>query len=460
MKKTLLLAFVSMFAMQAQAATQDLIDSVKNGDTNAVLDLLTKGEDVNGTDASGTTALHYAVAYDNDQMTNILLSFGADLNKANNKGWTPLKIAEKKDLKKVSPILAQYNQTADIKVIEPVKESATKAVQAVKDVPAQAAQAAEVKAVAVVEEVKKEAIPQVAAPAFEAKEPAAKVEEVVEIAKADVAEAPVVAVVQEKAEIVKNPVATVAQEKAEIATQTANIENAVAKVESIQNEQMEVIEQAAQAVIDAKSAQTRAEAEAEIMANELKQLRAEKAELEAKLAQSEKAKAKLTEEKQEAKAEVKAEPKAEAKAEPKAEAKAEVKKEVATVKLPPKPVKPVLQKKPVYKAPQPIVKKVEIKPSTMVEGINAGDEEIVYCLDYLGNGESDNMKRAAGYFAASASISEARYKEIVDKANNFFMSAGDEGLTKRDNECSLVITPKDREKQNQIVRSMNKSVGY
>ena len=137
---------------------------------------------------------------------------------------------------------------------------------------------------------------------------------------------------------------------------------------------------------------------------------------------------------------------------------AEVKKEVA--KAEPKPVKPVLAKKPVTKAPEPIVKKAVIRPSTLVEGIYAGDEEIVYCLDYLGNGENENMKRAAGHFAASASISEPRYKQIVDKAENFFNKASDTEIERLDSECSKIITPRESDKQNQIVRSMNKAVGY
>lgn len=431
MRKTLLLAFVSMFAMQAQAATQDLIDSVKKNDVSAVLKLLNNGEDVNGTDASGTTALHYAVAYDNDMMTGVLLSRGADLNKANNKGWTPLKIAEKKDLKKVTPVLEQYKQVMQKIAVVPVNAEVQNTVEAAKEAPAEAVQAAEVKAVAVVEEAKAvvpQAVPAaaVALPVVQAKEPEVKVAEVVEVKKAVVAE----------------PVVAVVDDKEKIANQTANIENAVAKIENNQDEQIDVMEQAAQAVIDARSAQTKAEAEAKIMANEVKQLKAEKAELEAKLAESIKAQNKPTEIK------------------PEAVAKVEQKKEKVKTKPVPKPVKPVLQKKPVYKAPQPIVKKIEVKPSTMVEGINAGDEEIVYCLDYLGNGENDNMKRAAGYFAASASISEARYKEIVDKANSFFMKADDIDMTRRDNDCSVVITPKDKDKQNQIVRSINKSVGY
>ena len=399
MKRTLLLAFVSMFAMQAHAATQDLINSVKKGDASAVMMLLNNGENVNGTDAGGTTALHYAVAYDNAEITQILLSYGADLTVANAKGWTPLKIAEKKDLKQVTPILVQYlqlqKQTQD--KAEQVSEAATEVAATVADAQNQATEATN------------EAVQETTNNAGEV---------VVQATEAVVEE-------------VKNEAADNAE--AQAAAENENTAN------STPNDYQAALEQATQAVIDARNAQTQAEAETKIMAEELKQLKARNAELEAQISGANKTDEKATEAKAE---ETKT---AENTANSKSEAKA---------------VKPVLQKKPAYKAPQTIVKKVEIKPSTMVEGIYAGDEEIVYCLDYLGNDENDNMKRAAGYYAASASISEERYQQIVDKANTFFINAGDAAIAVRDTECSKIITPSDRDKQNQIVRSMNKSVGY
>lgn len=397
MKKTLLLAFVSMFAMQAHAATQDLINSVKKGDVPGVLSLLNNGEDVNGTDAGGTTALHYAVAYDNPEITQILLSYGADLTAANAKGWTPLKIAEKKELKHVTPILVQYLQLQKQEQKGEVKAVVTETVAAVEEIPVKVNE---------------------------------KVAEAVENSSS--------AVVETNSDV-QSPALAQAAEVME------------ADVEESQKYQ-KMLDLATQAVIDARSEKNQAETQAKILADELKQVKAEKAELEAKLAEKDAVKT-------EVKSEAKFEPEPKPEPEQKEETKAEVKETVA-VKPAPKQVKPVLQKKPVYKTPQPIVKKVVIKPSTLVEGIYAGDEEIVYCLDYLGNGENDNLKRAAGYFAASASIGEARYKQIVDKANTYFMNAGDADMTARDTECSKIITPSNHDKQNQIVRSINKSVGY
>ena len=417
MKKTLLFAFVSLFAMQAQASTQDLIDSVKNNNLPVLIKLLNDGEDVNGADERGATALHYAVLRDNAEITQALLSHGADVNAASNTGWTPLKIAQKKDLKNVTPVLVQYLQLQKQNQSEKTVAVVKKEIAEVKDIPAQTAEAVAAESMAVVETVKQ--IP-----------------------------------LDTENVIVEKSVAVINAVKPETApVKAAVVEEKEVKVEEsakAEDNYQEILNEATQAVIDARSEKTKVEAENKILADELKKVKEEKAELEAKLAEKNKTEAKAN-----------AKP-TEAKAEPKKEVvsakPAEVKKEVA--KAEPKPVKPVLAKKPVAKSPEPIVKKAVIKPSTMVEGIYAGDEEIVYCLDYLGNGENEIMKRAAGHFAASASVSEPRYKQIVDKAGNFYTRASDIEIARRDSECSKIITPKEKDKQNQILRSMNKAVGY
>lgn len=405
MKKALLLAFVSMFAMQAHASTEELIGSVKSNNFPKVLELLNNGENVNEADASGTTALHYAVAYDNAEITQVLLSYGADLTKANNKGWTPLKIAEQKDLKNVTPVLVQYlqlqKQNQEEKAVtennEPAEKQVVESIEVVQAVPASDENAPAVEKVVVSETVES---------------------------------APVVQNAEDKAETVAN------------ATQEAPV--------ITMSEYQNMVNEAQSQIVAAKEAQAQAENSVNALNDEIAKIKAEKEALAKALAEERESKAK-TESKESA--EKTDAPKTE---ESKAEnqpAKAE-----KAVKKEPKAVKPILHKKPTYKAPQP--KKVVVKPSAMVDGIYAGDEEIVYCLDYLGNGDEENMKRAAGHFAASVSISEPRYKQIVDKANEFFLKAGDEEMNKRNDECSKIIFPADKNKQNLIIRSMNKSVGY
>ena len=435
MKKTLLLAFVSMFAMQAHASTDELINSVKSNNIPKVLELFSNGEDPNGINEQGNTALHYAVAMDNADMTQILLSYGADISVANLKGWTPLKIAEKKDLKNVTPVLVQYLQLQKNK--QELAEFSDNIENNIENAPAEAVAIMQEKIVEVMPQAVTEAVNEPVAPENVPAEAVAVVQEqVVEEVPQAVTEAagePVapenvpaeaVAVVQEQVvEEVPQAVTEAAGEM--VAPENTPVENVQEQSQEEQEAQkaefQKIIDQFSQAAIEAKNAQDLAEAQNKELSDELSKLRAEKAELEKQLAQKE------------------------------TESKA---------KAASKPVKPILNKKPAYKAPAPVAKKVVIKPSSMVDGIYAGDEEIVYCLDYLGNGENDNMKRAAGYYAASVSISEARYKQIVDKANDFYTKAEADNMTKRDNECSKIITPSDKSKQNIIVRSMNKSVGY
>ncbi|MBR1600982.1 MAG: ankyrin repeat domain-containing protein [Alphaproteobacteria bacterium] len=422
MKKTLLLAFVSMFALQAHASTQELIDSVKNNNISRVLELLNNQENPNGANEQGNTALHYAVALDNADMTQVLLSYGADLNYTNAKGWTPLKIAEKKDLKKVTPVLVQYLQ---LQKQANVNVQTAPVIEAVKEVVVQQAP----------EQVK---------------------EEIIQVENKTINN--IQAQADNIANQVKTSTAVVAEEVAVKKTpnsmqeHTPNAEKQVEIPTITESQYTDMMKQAATIVAEEKNAREQAEQKVVALQNELMKTIAEREELKNTLANKDKLETKTVIKKEEKKAEEK---KADAK--PVVKEKAE---KVVNKKPTPQLVKPVLKKKPSYHAPQPIVKKVVLTPSSMVDGIYTGDEEIVYCLDYLGNGENDNMKMAAGYFAASASISEARYKQIVDKANEFFIKANAEDMTKRDNECSKVITPKDTAKQNQIVRSINKSVGY
>lgn len=405
MKKILLSAFVSMLAMQAQASTQELISGVKNNNLPEVLKMLAEGEDVNGVNEQGNTALHYAVALDNADMTQALLSYGADLNLANSKGWTPLKIAEKKDLANVTPVLVKY-----LGLQGTAKETTSEVVEKI----------AEVK--------------NVGDTVSSVKEKAADAKEIVEESVVEV-----VSVVENSPKVVETEVVKSVVE--------AVSEDNTAKSDTPRRDEMIVImERAADVINQAKTAQNKAEEEAKQLADELKKVKEEKADLEAKLSTVSKDK-------------VEKKPDMKHKKFEKPKFRKDVKKTPAK-KAAPKPVKPSLKKKPVYKAPAPEVKKVILKPSAMVNGIYAGDEEIIYCLDYFGNGENEGMKRAAGYFAASASVSEPRYKEIVDMVYSYYSGASEEQLKVRDKQCSEVITPKDREKQNQIIRSMNKAVGY
>ena len=396
MKKSLLFAFVMLFSAQANASLPELIDGVKNNNKEAVLQLLNAGENVNAVNEQGNSALHYAVALNNAEMAEILLRYGADMNISNAQGWTPLKIVEKKKVEDVAAVL--HNALA--KTAAPVAPAPTPV-----SVPAPVA-------------------PTVAPAPTPAPAPAPVAPTVAPAPTADKnisdAETARLYAIMEKA---RAAVIDAKQQQQELAQQNTKLLE-TAKVLQIQNEiltkrllKYEAEERAA------KEAELKAQKEAEEAAAKAKKAAEEAAEKAKKAAEEAAEKAKKAAE--EAKAKL-------------AARKAELEKN----------------------APKPVAKKPVFKPrkSEINNNIYAGDEEIIYCLTYLGNGENTGMRRAAGFFAASAGINEARYNQIAQMSDTFFSQSAPEVLEKRSDECAKIITPTDIAKQNQIIRSINSSL--
>ena len=285
MKKYLLFGTAMLLAFNAYASTDELVGAAQNGDWAKVQDLISAGDDINGTNAAGNTALHYAVNANNIDMIRFLLDHGAKSDIENTKGWSAFSIAEKKGNEAVVNLINSHEFEDDIDAI----------VESFSD--------AEVKA------------PAVEAPKVEVKAPAV--------------EAPKVEV----------KVPTVEAPKVEVKT--------VAK---------------------------------------------------------------------------------------------------PVVKAAPKPT------------PKPAPKFI---PSSLNKNISAGDEEIVYCLYYLGLQTNEhNMVKASEFFAGSAGISKERHEKIAAAAHQYYDNASEAEMKQMAEKCSVYITPKNTEKQNQIIRSMNKSVGY
>lgn len=357
MKKGLLAAFFVLFAAQAHASLDELIESVKQNNLPEVQKLLANGENVNAANEQGNTALHYAVALDNVEIVKALLDKGADLRAENAKGWTPLLIAEKKDLPNVTPILQEALVKSTQELTQEVEQKA--------------------------EEIATE---QVAA-----------------------------AVVAEKT-------AEVAEKTAEVAEQTAEVaEQALSQTEIA--EYKNLVERAKQEIITAREERNAAEAKNKELEQEIKRLKDEAA---------------------------------------KTPAQAKSATQETVKKADTKPVaKPVAKApaKPVVKAqPKPLADRS--RPSKLIPQINTENEAVVYCLNYLGQGENKNMIAAAGYYAASVGIKQARYDRIVELSNNFFATADAAALKTRSDECGKVITPADATRQNMIIRSLNYAIGY
>ena len=77
----------------AQPATTPLIEAVKSGDTGTLRALLGQGADVNGREADGTTALHWATHRNDLTTADILIDAGAGADAATRYGVTPLSLA-------------------------------------------------------------------------------------------------------------------------------------------------------------------------------------------------------------------------------------------------------------------------------------------------------------------------------------------------------------------------------
>ncbi len=352
MNRYLLLTCAMLLAIPAYASTDKLIENVKNKNLKAVEALLNSGEDVNGTNAQGNTALHYAVATNNADMVKLLLQHNADMNAQNTKGWSPLSIAEKKNVGNIYDILEakQAKNKAEVKAAEE-KAAKEKA-------------AAEAKAKAAAEQAAKE--------------------------KADAE-------------------AKMAAEK----------EALRAKEEAVR---LEAEKQAAALKEQAKKAAAEAVAKAE----------QKKAELAAK---------QLTEPKAEVKKNV---------VKPAVNTIIPLQKNTNKNKMKNKDVK--LKNKKIKQA---------FKASPLSAKISQGDEEVVYCLQYLGlQGEQKNMTVAAGYYAVETGVSKARHDVAAAEAQKYYENASEADIKARADLCGKYITPKQAAKQNQIIRNLNKAIGF
>lgn len=360
MNRYLLLTCAMLLAIPAYASTDKLIENVKNKNLKAVEALLNSGEDVNGTNAQGNTALHYAVATNNADMVKLLLQHNADMNAQNTKGWSPLSIAEKKNVGNIYDILEakQAKNKAEVKAAE---EKAAK-----EKAEAEAKMAAEKEALRAKEEaVRLEAEKQAAALKEQAKKAAAEA-----VAKAE-------------------------QKKAELA---------------------------------AKQAETEAAAKE-------KALKLQKAQASAAAAKQ------LTE--------------------PKAEVKKNVVKPAVNTIIPlqKNTNKNKMKNKDVKLKNKKI--KQTFKASPLSAKISQGDEEVVYCLQYLGlQSEQKNMTVAAGYYAVETGVSKAHHDVAAAEAQKYYENASEADIKARADLCGKYITPKQAAKQNQIIRNLNKAIGF
>ena len=86
-------AVVCVWLPLAGFGGSEVADAAANKDFATVKNLIAQKSDVNGTRADGSTALHWAVYWDNAEAVDLLLKSGADTKAANRLNATPLYIA-------------------------------------------------------------------------------------------------------------------------------------------------------------------------------------------------------------------------------------------------------------------------------------------------------------------------------------------------------------------------------
>ncbi len=86
-------AMVLLAAASASAAGSEVADAVMKRNADAVRALLLRKANVNTPQVDGTTALHWAVRFDDAAMADVLIRAGANVSAANRDGVRPLQLA-------------------------------------------------------------------------------------------------------------------------------------------------------------------------------------------------------------------------------------------------------------------------------------------------------------------------------------------------------------------------------
>ena len=88
-----ILVVAAVAGLSAAGNSLPLIDAVRSGNVGSVRALLKQRVDVNAATADGTTALHWAVQANANEVAQLLIAAGAKANAANRYGVTPLTLA-------------------------------------------------------------------------------------------------------------------------------------------------------------------------------------------------------------------------------------------------------------------------------------------------------------------------------------------------------------------------------
>src|SRR5262249_46684368 len=84
---------VFVWTVEGRGAVSEVADAAMKRNVAAVRLLVQQRSDVNAPQADGATALHWAIHFDDVEMTELLIRAGANVKAANRFGVTPLNLA-------------------------------------------------------------------------------------------------------------------------------------------------------------------------------------------------------------------------------------------------------------------------------------------------------------------------------------------------------------------------------
>ena len=88
--KSLLLATIAAVLLMGCAPSVDIWEAAWTGDVEAVKSQLAAGADLNKKDSIGRTPLYYSALEGHTEVAELLIAAGADVNAKTNTGRTPL----------------------------------------------------------------------------------------------------------------------------------------------------------------------------------------------------------------------------------------------------------------------------------------------------------------------------------------------------------------------------------
>ena len=100
-------------ATRADEVATTAADAAEKNDADALRALIEQGAEINGQQIDGTTALHWVVYHDDEQLTEVLIQAGADVKAVNRYGVPPLSLACKNGNRKIVQMLLDAGAEAN-----------------------------------------------------------------------------------------------------------------------------------------------------------------------------------------------------------------------------------------------------------------------------------------------------------------------------------------------------------